>query len=74
MTAQAVEMFSGVEHLVRIDRQIDASESSALRARWEFGRAMLAARDGAGRLPNGYLTECHLSRGADPLFDQEASA
>lgn len=30
--------------------------SDTLRARWEFGQQMLAARDGAGRLPNGYLT------------------
>lgn len=30
-------------------------EGAALRDRWEFGRQMLAARDGAGRLPNGYL-------------------
>lgn len=44
-----------VEQLVRIDKRIDANESDALRARWEFGRQMLAARDGAGRLPNGYL-------------------
>jgi len=43
--------------LVHIDRQIDANESDALRARWEFGRQMLAARDGMGRLPNGYLAE-----------------
>lgn len=45
-----------IERLVRIDQQIDANESTALRARWEFGQQMLAARDGAGRLPNGYLT------------------
>lgn len=46
----------GIERLVHIDKQIDENETCALRARWEFGRQMLAARDGAGRLPNGYLT------------------
>lgn len=44
-----------IERLARIDQRIDANESDALRARWEFGHQMLAARDGAGRLPNGYL-------------------
>jgi N6-adenosine-specific RNA methylase IME4 len=46
-----------IEALVLIDKQIDENESCALRARWEFGREMLAARDGAGRLPNRMLTE-----------------
>lgn len=46
-----------IERLVRIDQSIDENESSALRARWEFGKQMLAARDGKGRLPNGYLAE-----------------
>lgn len=46
-----------VEQLVAIDGRIDAHEGGALRDRWEFGRLMLAARDGAGRLPNGYLRE-----------------
>lgn len=45
----------GIERLVHIDRRIDSHEGEALRDRWEFGHAMLAARDGAGRLPNGYL-------------------
>jgi hypothetical protein len=45
----------GIERLARIDERIDAHEGAALRDRWEFGREMLAARDGAGRLPNGYL-------------------
>lgn len=47
----------GIERLVAIDQRIDANEADGLRARWEFGRQMLEARDGAGRLPNGYLTE-----------------
>jgi N6-adenosine-specific RNA methylase IME4 len=52
-TAQVVDF--AIERLVHIDQEIDANEAGALRARWEFGRQMLAARDGAGRLPNGYL-------------------
>lgn len=44
-----------IERLVHIDQRIDAAEGDGLRARWEFGHQMLAARDGAGRLPNGYL-------------------
>lgn len=55
VTSPAVDL--DIERLVRIDQRIDASESTALRDRWEFGRQMLAARDGAGRLPNGYLAE-----------------
>lgn len=51
------ETLSGFEQLVLLDKQIDENESCALRARWEFGREMLAARDGAGRLPNGYLAQ-----------------
>lgn len=47
----------GIERLIHIDQRIDANESDALRARWEFGQQMLAARDGAGRLPNGYLRD-----------------
>lgn len=46
-----------IERLVHIDQRIDANETDALRARWEFGQHMLAARDGAGRLPNGYRAE-----------------
>lgn len=48
---------SDIETLVLIDKRIDENEADALRARWEFGREMLAVRDGAGRLPNGYLAE-----------------
>ena len=48
---------SDIETMVLIDKRIDENEADALRARWEFGREMLAARDGAGRLPNGYLAE-----------------
>lgn len=53
MTAAVVDI--DIERLVRIDQDIDLSEADALRARWEFGHHMVAARDGAGRLPNGYL-------------------
>jgi N6-adenosine-specific RNA methylase IME4 len=45
----------GIERLVRIEAQIGDAEGSGLRARWEFGRELLARRDGKGRLPNGYL-------------------
>lgn len=45
-----------MDDLLDLDRRIDALEGDALRDRWEFGRLMLAARDGAGRLPNGYLS------------------
>ncbi len=46
-----------IETLVLIDKRIDENESTALRARWEFGREMLAMRDADGRLPTGKLTE-----------------
>ncbi len=46
----------GIERLVRIEARIGDAEGSGLRARWEFGRELLAARDGKGRLPNRYLT------------------
>lgn len=52
-TAAVIDL--DLERLVHIDQRIDANESDALRARWEFGHQMLTARDGAGRLPNGYL-------------------
>jgi N6-adenosine-specific RNA methylase IME4 len=45
----------GIERLVRIEERIGAAEGSGLRGRWEFGHELLAARDGKGRLPNGYL-------------------
>lgn len=57
MSAPAEPIDLGIARLVHIDQEIDRNESTALRARWEFGQAMLAARDGAGRLPNGYLAE-----------------
>lgn len=55
MTTAIVEL--DIERLVRIDQRIDGHEGAALSDRWEFGRQMLAARDGAGRLPNGYLAD-----------------
>jgi N6-adenosine-specific RNA methylase IME4 len=45
----------GIERLVRIEARIGEAEGSGLRARWEFGHELLAARDGKGRLPNGLL-------------------
>lgn len=55
MTELAEVADLGIERLVRIEERIGAAEGSGLRARWEFGRELLAARDGKGRLPNGYL-------------------
>lgn len=55
MTELAEPVDLGLERLVHIDKEIDANESTALRSRWEFGRLMLAARDGKGRLPDRYL-------------------
>jgi N6-adenosine-specific RNA methylase IME4 len=57
MTSTATITDLTLERLVHLDERIDANESDALRARWEFGQQMLSARDGAGRLPNGYLAE-----------------
>jgi hypothetical protein len=55
MTAAVADLT--IERLARIDQRIDSHQGAALRDRWEFGHEMLAARDGAGRLPNGYLAE-----------------
>jgi N6-adenosine-specific RNA methylase IME4 len=46
-----------IETLILIDKQIDENESTALRARWEFGRELLAMRDSHGKLPVGTLTQ-----------------
>ncbi|MFT3871098.1 MAG: MT-A70 family methyltransferase [Nocardioides sp.] len=55
MTDLATVTDLDIERLVHLDQRVDAAEGDGLRARWEFGQQMLAARDGAGRLPNGYL-------------------
>lgn len=55
MTELAAVADLGIERLVRIEERIGTAEGSGLRARWEFGRELVAARDGKGRLPNGYL-------------------
>lgn len=55
-TPEAVTIDLTLERLVHLDQRIDAREGDALRDRWEFGRQMLAVRDGKGRLPNGYLS------------------
>lgn len=55
MTELAEVADLGIERLIHIDRRIDEREGEALRDRWEFGHELLAARDGKGRLPNGYL-------------------
>jgi len=56
MTA-AVPADIGIQRLVHIEERITGAEGEGLRARWEFGHEMLAARDGKGRLPNGYLAD-----------------
>lgn len=43
--------------LVALDKRIDSIEFSGIEARWDFGRRMLLARDGKGRLADGYLVE-----------------
>jgi len=55
MSEPATVIDLDLERLVHLDERIDANESDALRARWEFGQHMLAARDGKKNLPNGYL-------------------
>ena len=52
-----------VSQLVAIDKKIDKSESAGLRARWEFGKLMLAARNGKGRLPDGYMAKLETATG-----------
>ncbi len=42
------------ETLMCIDKRIDVSEAESICDRREFGRFMLAAREGKKRLPNGY--------------------
>ncbi len=54
MTAAVADL--GVQRLVRLEQRIGGAEGEGLRARWEFGRELLTARNGKGRLPNGYLT------------------
>jgi len=41
---------------VELDQRVDAAESNGLRARWEFGRALLSERRGK-KLPDGRLDE-----------------
>lgn len=50
--------------LVRLEERVVAAEGDGLRARWEFGHELLRARDGKGRLPNGYLTRVAEETGA----------
>lgn len=43
-----------LDALVELDRQVDAAEDDGIRARWEFGRELLAERVGK-QLPKGRL-------------------
>ncbi len=54
-----------VARLLKLEERIGESESSGLRARWEFGHELLAARDGKGRLPNRYLIQVQEQTGVD---------
>lgn len=56
MPAEAVADL-GIQRLIHIEERISGAEDQGLRARWEFGHELLAARDGKGRLPNGYMRE-----------------
>lgn len=46
----------GLQRLVQLDQRVDEAESDGLRARWEFGRALLIERVGK-KLPAGRLDE-----------------
>jgi phage N-6-adenine-methyltransferase len=46
----------GLARLVHLDKDVDAAEGEGLRARWEFGRELLARRVGK-QLPSGVLDE-----------------
>lgn len=45
-----------LDYLIELDREVDAAEGEGLRARWQFGRALLAERVGK-KLPIGLLDE-----------------
>jgi hypothetical protein len=51
-----------------LERRIQPNTLDALRARWEFGRALLAEREAAGgsRLPNGRREELASALGISP--------
>ena len=50
-----VDLFT--ERLKKIEERISQAEDEGLRARWEFGREILAERRGKKLLPRGYLDE-----------------
>lgn len=56
MTEPAVVVDLSLARFVKLEERITVSEGEGLRARWEFGHELLAARDGKGKLPRG-LTE-----------------
>lgn len=56
MTEAAILDF-GLARLTHLEQRVLEGEHVGLRARWEFGAALLAARDGKGKLPPGYLAE-----------------
>jgi hypothetical protein len=46
-----------LDEMLRLDKRIDASEVESIRDRWEFGWMMVKARNGAKRLPNGFMEQ-----------------
>lgn len=64
MSETAPVLDLSIARLVKLEERISESEAGGLRARWEFGRELLAARDGKGRLPNGYLAAVGEKTGA----------
>lgn len=58
MTVQPAPVVDlGIARLVQLDRSVDAAEGEGLRARWEFGRELLARRGSGKQLPRGVLDE-----------------
>jgi N6-adenosine-specific RNA methylase IME4 len=60
-TASVVDL--GLARLVHIEQRIGAAEGDGLRARWEFGRELLAKREGK-QLPRGLLAKVCEETGA----------
>lgn len=61
-SAQVLDL--SLARLAKLEHRISGAEGDGLRARWEFGHELLAARDGKGRLPNGYLARVAGETGA----------
>lgn len=64
MSEAATVLDFDIARLCALEQRIAVAESDGLRTRWEFGHALLRARDGKGRLPNGYLVKVINETGA----------